>query len=153
MTESRPRSTLFRNGGDIPDQDMSQVLISGFMTKEGGSWKSWKRRYFVLSSSGDLVYYEDETKTKPKGYLDCRSAEVHPSPTDGPLYFEIVSDVFGADQSGRVMKILAESEPQMIEWIVSIREVSCLYGDKIAAINGDRGKETVIEESDCDPLC
>ena len=34
---------------------------SGWLIKEGGSWKSWKRRWFELEDT-TLYYYKDETK-------------------------------------------------------------------------------------------
>lgn len=31
----------------------------GFLTKEGGGFKSWKKRWFVLKG-GDLAYYKNK---------------------------------------------------------------------------------------------
>jgi hypothetical protein len=146
----RPRSTYFKSG-DIPTIDPQTVLLKGFLTKEGGSWKSWKKRFFVLSTIGELIYYEDETLTKPKGALNCRSAEVHPLPTDGRLHFEIVSDVFGSEDLGRRLKLLAENEEQLCEWIQAIRMVSCLYGDRNPTESGTTQSSNI--EMDSEPLC
>lgn len=37
-------------------------VVTGFLTKEGGSWKSWKRRYFVLDvDKARLSYFKKES--------------------------------------------------------------------------------------------
>jgi hypothetical protein len=47
----------------------------GFLTKQGGTHKNWKRRYFVLV--GDfLLYYKTERDVEPKGCLWLDSADV-----------------------------------------------------------------------------
>jgi hypothetical protein len=50
------RSTFF-NPVDLPSISRDEILLTGFLVKEGGSWKSWKRRFFVLSRGGTLNYY------------------------------------------------------------------------------------------------
>lgn len=42
------------------------ALKSGWMMKQGGSVKTWKRRFFVLKGLA-LAYYETEYDTTPKG--------------------------------------------------------------------------------------
>jgi hypothetical protein len=133
--------------GDTSSIDLRTVLLRGFLTKEGGNWKSWKRRFFVLTTDGMLNYFEDETLTKPKGSLNCREAEVHPLVDEGDLYFEIATDVFKAG-AGRRLKLLAESVEQISEWVQAIRAVSCLYG-------GQNPSAVEPEEVDLDsePMC
>jgi hypothetical protein len=38
---------------------MTQMSKEGFLTKEGGSFKSWKKRWFVLKD-GALSYYKQK---------------------------------------------------------------------------------------------
>lgn len=53
QTPSAPRSPSPPPG---PNQTME-----GYMQKEGGSYKSWKKRYFVLKE-GKVAYYADKEK-------------------------------------------------------------------------------------------
>mmetsp|Transcript_11105 Transcript_11105/g.11527 ORF Transcript_11105/g.11527 Transcript_11105/m.11527 type:complete len:150 (+) Transcript_11105:44-493(+) len=146
-TNQRPKS-LFKSN-EVPPIDLKSVLLKGFLTKEGGNWKSWKRRFFVLTVDGVLSYFEDETLTKPKGSLNCREAEVHPLTDEGDLYFEIATDVFKSEP-GRKLKLLAENAEQIFEWVQAIRAVSCLYGDQNPASGSSRTDQV---DEDSEPLC
>jgi hypothetical protein len=172
------RSTFF-NPVDLPSISRDEILLTGFLVKEGGSWKSWKRRFFVLSRGGTLNYYEDANMAKAKGTLECKDCEIRLLPEQGQLYFEIAADVFNSI-AGRCLKLQAESEEQLYEWMQAVRQVSCLYGDRDLArktssssmrgteatgapsvISADvivEGVEEVEDEDqeddeDCEPLC
>ena len=43
-----------------------KVLMKGYLYKQGGNYKSWTKRYFVLQSDV-LYYYENADAIKPKG--------------------------------------------------------------------------------------
>lgn len=54
-------------------QQETAVIKEGWLTKESGPTRSWKRRWVVVQE-GNLYYYEDQAKTKPKGCIlleDC----------------------------------------------------------------------------------
>jgi len=42
---------------------------TGWLKKQGGSWKSWKKRYFVIEGT-KLKYYKNEKDTVPKGVVN-----------------------------------------------------------------------------------
>jgi hypothetical protein len=115
--------------GDAGEGDRADTYMKGYLTKEGGSWKSWKRRYFVMKKSGIMNYYEDRTMSKLKGTLTVRDAEVNLFPELGDLAFEIVSDIFG-EGTGRSLKMQADDEEQLASWVKAVRVISCMYGDK-----------------------
>jgi calcium/calmodulin-dependent protein kinase I len=48
------------------------VAYSGWMTKQGGLIKNWKKRWFVLRKNGDLDYYLDKSMKKKKGTLNVK---------------------------------------------------------------------------------
>lgn len=50
------------------------VLKSGYGEKQGGSWKSWKKRWFVLRINGRLSYFEDAKSKKVISTIDCNTA-------------------------------------------------------------------------------
>lgn len=109
------------------DED-EEVYMKGFLTKEGGSWKTWKRRYFILKKNGTMNYYEDKSMAKLKGSVIVKDAEVHTCPEEGDLYFEIASDIF-SEETGRSLKLKADDEEQLGCWIHAVRVISCMYGD------------------------
>jgi hypothetical protein len=170
------RSTFF-NPVDLPSITRDDIILTGFLIKQGGSWKTWKRRFFVLSRTGTLNYYEDANMTKAKGTIECKDSEIKQLPEQGQLYFEIAADVFNS-VAGRCLKVQAESEEQLHEWVQAIRQVSCLYGDRdltrktsAAVMRGTEttattntesieevdsegeGEEEEEDDEDCEPLC
>ena len=47
------------------------MLFEGFAKKEGGSIKSWKKRYFRMMDDGVVTYYKDQLDAKALGSIDC----------------------------------------------------------------------------------
>ena len=46
-------------------------VFSGWLTKQGGSFKNWKRRYFILNDTLLMYYYENEKNLNaPLGHVD-----------------------------------------------------------------------------------
>jgi hypothetical protein len=62
MLEDLPRETRLK----LWSQARPQILIHGNLYKKGHIRKNWKKRNFMLSSSGDLTYY---AKTTRKGKI------------------------------------------------------------------------------------
>ena len=54
----------------------SPIDKQGFMNKQGGSWKSWKKRWFVLN--GETLYYFESNKPDavPKGSINLVGAAI-----------------------------------------------------------------------------
>jgi len=57
-----------------PQQYDTQLIVQGFMVKQGGMHKSWKKRWFCnsLEDPFTLCYYTDETCNVKKGAIDLR---------------------------------------------------------------------------------
>lgn len=59
--------------------DASVALMSGWITKRGGMVKTWKQRFMVLMTDGQLFYFKTNAigrSNKPLGELDLRSTFV-----------------------------------------------------------------------------
>ena len=61
----------------IPDENYDDLMFTffspdreGWLVKQGGTWKSWKRRWFVLSDRC-LYYFQHTAETVPKGLYHC----------------------------------------------------------------------------------
>ena len=95
------------------------VHKAGFLTKEGEVWKTWKRRYFVLSSLL-LSYYVDRESTVPKGVIPLDRCEVRLSErTERPNLFEVFDEA--EEGKRRVYFLQADSEKERDEWVAAIK--------------------------------
>lgn len=81
----------------IPDETHDDLMFTffspdkeGWLVKQGGSWKNWKRRWFVLSD-GCLYYFQHTAENVPKGIipLDYVDVRVLHGDSDRPWQFEI----------------------------------------------------------------
>eukprot|EP01117_Protostelium_nocturnum_P010624 TRINITY_DN3824_c0_g1_i1.p1 TRINITY_DN3824_c0_g1~~TRINITY_DN3824_c0_g1_i1.p1 ORF type:complete len:200 (+),score=47.20 TRINITY_DN3824_c0_g1_i1:99-698(+) len=72
------------------DQENSEPLKSGWITKEGGDVKNWKKRFLVAHSNCIPAYYEKESdpsdrKKKPKGVMNLCGYRVNTDPNAGKI--------------------------------------------------------------------
>ena len=58
---------------NFTQRKMSKPIKEGWMTKQGGSYKSWKKRWFTLVDT-TLTYYPDQKAKKEKGKIDLKKA-------------------------------------------------------------------------------
>ena len=125
---------------------------AGTLRKEGGKFRTWKKRYFILSGNG-LFYFENENSTAQKGVLvlnngsevsdDILSLEQNRRATEpnlppvisiaftlfsggSPSYstsFYITGDCYSDGTSNnRTFVITAPSEKEKEEWMRAIRK-------------------------------
>jgi len=93
---------------------MTSVSKSGWLTKEGGSIKSWKKRWMTIDKT-ELIYYKKERKDEC-GRIYLKGATV--SPTD----YRNKKHCFQITAVGqRTYYICAASDAEMSHWVSSIR--------------------------------
>jgi serine/threonine protein kinase len=86
----------------------------GYMMKEGGSIKTWKKRWFVLKD-GELSYYKSDKDKEVTGVITLDSATaIHKGERKKhPNYFEIVTP-------SRCYAFSAETEDSRTEWVSAL---------------------------------
>jgi len=138
---------IFRNIKEepfkIPDETYDDLMYTffspereGWLLKQGGSWKSWKRRWFVLNDRC-LYYFQHTAETAPKGIIPLENVSVRAlEDKEGTQWaFEIFNEtgdiVKGCktDSSGTVVRghhhhyrMSASSAEERDIWIQCIRD-------------------------------
>lgn len=101
---------------------MSQgIMKQGYLTKEGGSVKSWKRRWFVLKERGGgqplrLEYYKTEKASNdstPLGTINLEECS-QITKVDSPQYKK---NTFEISTPGRAYHMYADAEFDVEEWV------------------------------------
>jgi len=87
----------------------------GFLTKQGGSIKTWKRRWFVLKGR-KLVYFKTRNDTEATGIIELAEDSFVKDEKDKKKRF-----MFSVGTQRRVFFIVADNEKDMLSWIDSIR--------------------------------
>ena len=78
--------------------DISQAFFNpereGWLTKQGGRRKNWKRRYFILTG-GCLYYFKNKEDSEPCGIVPLTSLSVREVPNKKNFCFEIYNPFDG----------------------------------------------------------
>ncbi|KAF2352995.1 Sec7 domain [Trinorchestia longiramus] len=126
----------------IPEDDGNDLMHTffnpdreGWLWKQGGRYKSWKRRWFILNDNC-LYYFEFTTDKEPRGIIPLENIEVREvHDRNKPHCFELQStskDVIKAcktDSEGKVVegkhmvyRMSAATHEEKEEWIKCIRQ-------------------------------
>jgi len=98
---------------------------TGFLTKEGGSIKTWKRRYFSLKNA-ELTYFKDKGGEElGKIPLSAASSIQMADKRKKPHCFEIVTP-------SRIYAFSAENEEERKDWVESLRQSKASITPKAA---------------------
>eukprot|EP01084_Bolivina_argentea_P273851 466604_1 len=94
-------------------------IHSGWMTKQGDFVKSWKRRYFVLTSTKLLRYFEDEEQQKFKGIINVSNII---SIKEGEPIEPYWNYIIHLQTHDRLWLLNADSEIKRQEWLKMLDE-------------------------------
>lgn len=97
---------------------MSKPIKEGWMTKLGGTHKSWKKRWFTLVGT-DLTYYADQKGKKEKGSINLKQAtgiDEAPEAKKSNAFKIIVPSV-------RTFIVYCGTEQEKKEWMDELRKV------------------------------
>lgn len=98
----------------ISVQSLTPTDKEGFLTKQGGKYKNWKKRWFILK--GDTIYYFKTVKDNEQTgeiKLDGRCSATMDPPKKGKFYFSIKTPT-------RTYFIFSDKEDIAKEWVDSI---------------------------------
>jgi len=127
----------------IPDETYDDLMYTffspekeGWLLKQGGSWKNWKRRWFLLSDRC-LYYFQHTAENVPKGIIPLENVKVRlMEDKDGKRFlFEVYSETNATvkgcktDSKGTVVqgnhksyRMSASSEEDRSSWVQSIQD-------------------------------
>ncbi|GAM22887.1 hypothetical protein SAMD00019534_060620, partial [Acytostelium subglobosum LB1] len=95
----------------MSSQLLAPIKIEGYLTKQGGSFKSWSKRWFILRK-GELSYYKSKSDTsEPKGTIPLKT-----------VGFIRISEkkkkhVFEIHTAGRTILVMADNDESRNRWI------------------------------------
>ncbi|XP_076329708.1 cytohesin-1-like isoform X4 [Tachypleus tridentatus] len=126
----------------IPEDDGNDLMHTffnpdreGWLWKQGGRYKSWKRRWFILNDNC-LYYFEYTTDKEPRGIIPLENVQVREvvdrNRANSFELFSTGSDIIKAcktDSEGKVVegkhtvyRMSASTPEEMTEWIKCIRQ-------------------------------
>ncbi|KAG8198398.1 hypothetical protein JTE90_021640 [Oedothorax gibbosus] len=124
--------TFYRRIFNSEDTQKKEILEkSGYLTKLGGKFKTWRKRWFVLNN-GTLNYYKSQTDVnrKPQGQIVLDNV-CRVNRAEGAATFEIST-------GKRVYYLTADSISMMEEWIKVIQNVLCRNATKMLLTQDDK---------------
>ena len=101
-------------------------LHQGFLTKQGGNFKSWRKRFFTLRSNKVLYYYRDINK-EPQGEVDLNDPtfSIREGVSEDCCWAKVPLDrSMVLLTKGRTYFLFAETANESERWMEAIREMT-----------------------------
>jgi len=124
ITRTSERLATFRSKR-FEQKEGKKVIKNGFLEKEGKTFKTWHKRFFVLTE-GCLKYYENEKDTNAIGQINIDDT-IDTKTGD----FGKKKPGFQLTAGGRTWKFLCENEKDVTDWL------QCILLVKSGVLNDD----------------
>jgi len=111
--------------GLAPEKPVSEIR-NGWMEKKGAVGGGWKMRFFVLLSTHELLYFENDRSPKCKGVIDLKEASSCKRVANPDYNYEFAFEVIAPK---RTWVLCPDDEMAMQEWM----------GDILPLINNSGG--------------
>eukprot|EP01084_Bolivina_argentea_P259723 438343_1 len=102
----------------LKESAFGNILFAGWLYKRGGKVQTWKHRYFILSDTKILRYYEDSECTKYKGSVLL--IDVIKIQTGDPL--QEYDNIIYLTTPQRIWCISAPNKQSQMEWIEKLND-------------------------------
>ncbi|KAL9644563.1 hypothetical protein ABK040_009427 [Willaertia magna] len=108
---------------------------AGWLTKQGGSYKSWKERFCVLKGTY-LYYFKNPSEPEPQGKVNLKGQMIrHLSPQEA--YDEVQkSNVIKIFTAQRTWYFFADTMQDAVEWSIVLKKAALLF----------RGRTWIVDE-------
>lgn len=137
--EPAPAKDLVKHASVPQMKGAEEPPIMGWLYKQGGFVKNWKKRWFV-AREGKIMYFHGASDPTPLGTVDLRRVTVdvcEPYEMNARnqclYYFKVVPP----RRDSRTYYLGADSEQEMVRWIRALGKQSCygISGSNSAARN------------------
>eukprot|EP01087_Luapelamoeba_hula_P021335 TRINITY_DN742_c1_g1_i3.p1 TRINITY_DN742_c1_g1~~TRINITY_DN742_c1_g1_i3.p1 ORF type:complete len:1330 (-),score=217.58 TRINITY_DN742_c1_g1_i3:71-4060(-) len=102
--------------GDIVIEKKYAVVKQGYLTKEGNKRRSWKRRWFVATSNGNVSYFTTENG-KEKGNINMAACTLSEAPGHSGK-----KNCFAIAGPKRTFYICADDEVDLQVWLKALQK-------------------------------
>mmetsp|Transcript_19959 Transcript_19959/g.22206 ORF Transcript_19959/g.22206 Transcript_19959/m.22206 type:complete len:467 (-) Transcript_19959:130-1530(-) len=96
---------------------MAEIIHASWLTKEGGRYKSWKRRWCVLDGDSISYYKKDDKKYK------CGEVNLRVATKIGPCVYNKKKNCFEIVTPERTYHMCSETVPEMTDWVEKLNRV------------------------------
>ncbi|KAL5481861.1 hypothetical protein EMCRGX_G022121 [Ephydatia muelleri] len=103
----------------------NEVIKQGLLFKQGGAYRNWKKRYFVLKGS-TLSYYNAPNEQQAKGEIDLKTGRGVRPKSKCTLEWPSAAKAnlcFGVATDSRTYYIYGTDKADVAEWVSAIQKV------------------------------
>jgi len=118
---------VLREGDEEESAETELPRKTGWLNKQGGRWKNWRRRWFVLLGT-DLYYYQSEKAADPVGLVPLGRDSVRVVADDASdsilcskKFCFLITDALGFNKTHNVYYLQASSSDERDEWLEALK--------------------------------